>query len=133
MAQVLTLDTRRFMVNSNLLKSIIERKTVKALEDIGEFVASEAKDRAPIDEGFLTEDIETEVYPADRVAVVRVPVNAPSSEYAIKMHEDPYNLGEKSAAKEATLNVKVGQKYISRAIDENASEIKDIIKKDMRL
>jgi len=133
MATGLKFDTRQFRIKSELLKKISNKKKNAALEAVGAFVASEAKDRAPIDEGFLTADIETETYPKNDITVIRVPINAPSSQYAVKMHEDTYNLGPNSAAKQALMEKIVGQKYISRSIDEEKRAIKDIIKREMAL
>ena len=133
MAKAIQFDTSKFVARSKLLKSIIKKKTVNALDALGAFGASESKFRAPIDEGFLTADIETETYPNDSIAVIRVPVNATSSEYAIKMHEDNYNLGPNSIGKQAQTGQTVGRKFITRALDEEKDTMKKIIKKELAL
>ncbi len=133
MPQTIIFNTSQFDFRSKLLGKVLRKKTTEALDAIGAFVESEAKDRAPIDEGSLVSDIEHQVYSSDESVVVRVPINAVSSEYAVRMHEDDYNLGLRSANKQAMLGKVVGKKYITRGIDEEKREIKDIVKKEMQL
>lgn len=94
----------------------------------------EAQRRCPVDEGNLTNDIQgdTEIYPKSEAAVVYIPVNAPSSKYAIPMHENQYNLGENSMAKQGKVGVAVGPGYLTRAITENIGEIMGGIKDTLR-
>lgn len=133
MAKVIKFDTSKFFRRSNLLKKVIKRKTINALDAVGAFAAGETKDRTPIDEGFLTEDVEYQVYPNENIVVIRIPINAPSAEYAIKMHEDSYNLGPRSAAKAQATGKLVGRKYITRSLDEEKKPIKEIIKRELSL
>lgn len=128
-----TFNSRHFNINSELLKKVSEKKKIDTLDAVGSFVASEAKDRAPIDEGFLTADIETQTYPKESLTVIRVPINSPSSGYAIKMHDGIYNLGPKSAAKQARQVKRVGPQYIIRGINEEKPLIREIIIKGMAL
>jgi len=105
----------------------------QALEEVGDFVQAEARDRAPIDEGMLTDSIEHEVYLGDGAVVIRVPMNAPAAQYAVPMHEDTsYRLGPLSQGKQARVGQQVGPKYITRAIDENKEAILEIIAENMQ-
>lgn len=93
-----------------------------------------AKQYAPVDEGNLEDAITME---HDRSGIngrtqvfVFVDENHPVEnrdghtvgEYAMRMHEGVYNLGEKSLSKEASLGVTVGPKYLERAADDTTSE-----------
>ena len=62
-----------------------------------------------------------------------IAAKAPSSHYAIPMHEGFYQLGENSREKQRKVNVMVGRKFITRAIDENRPTIKEIIKNDLKI
>ena len=96
------------------------------MHQVAAFIEGQAKNRAPIDEGNLTADIRSMVADTGRgfAAVVYVPVNSPSSPYAIAMHENDYNLGPNSLERQRKLGVVVGRKYLTRAISENAEGIK---------
>ena len=99
--------------------------TEKIMHQIAVFIEKEAKLRAPVDQGFLTADIRSMVAtPASgAAAVVYVPVNSPSSPYAVAMHENHYELGPNSQEKQTKVGVVVGRKYLSRAISENMDAI----------
>ena len=109
----------------------------QALNNIAEQIADkwigEAKNNAPIDKGFLTADItqRVELINGNWVINCYVPTNAPSSSYAVKMHEEEYNLGVNSLAKQAK-GFSVGNKYIKRAMDDLESEIPKIIEHEYR-
>lgn len=109
----------------------------QTLNNIAEQIAdkwiSEAKNNAPIDKGFLTADITQRVEQINGNWVINcyVPTNAPSAFYAVKMHEEEYNLGVNSLAKQAK-GFSVGNKYIKRAMDDLESEIPKIIEHEYR-
>ena len=107
----------------------------RAMDAVGGFINGEAKDRSPVKEGFLTSDIsnETVKYEKSYAAVIYIPSNAPSAPYAIKMHEGKYNLGTDSEAKARKTGKGVGAKFITRAIDANRDNIRDIIQAELRL
>lgn len=106
-----------------------------ALSDVGSHIAGEAKDRAPIEEGHLTEAISSEVIPHkdSEAALIFVPSNHQAAPYAIPRHENTYNLGEGSLAKQSRVGKQVGSRFITRAIDDNRQTIAEIIKDKMRL
>lgn len=106
-----------------------------AMNDVGAFISSEAKDRSPIDEGHLTGDIinKTETVPSGAAAVIFVPVNAASASYAVRMHEGLYELGPGSLAKQGRTGKTVGRKFIVRAIDDNRDRIVRIIKEKFKV
>lgn len=107
----------------------------EALSDVGSHIAGEAKDRAPVEEGHLTEAISSEVIPHknSEAALIFVPANHQSAPYAIPRHENDYNLGEGSLAKQSRTGRQVGSKYITRAIDDNRQTIAEIIQDKMEL
>jgi len=108
---------------------------LKAMQDTGHFLRGQVQLRTPVDEGNLTSDISMQVvqYQKSFAAVLFIPSNAPSAQYAIRMHEGQYNLGENSQEKQRKVNVIVGRKFITRAIDENRSTIREIIKSNLKI
>ncbi len=105
-----------------------------ALQEVADHISGEAKDMAPFDEGILTENIRGDVQNRGGIeaAVISVPSNAPSKDYAIPMHEGDYNLGEGSLAKQSRVGKQVGKGYITRAIDDNRTKIKEIITDNLK-
>ncbi len=105
------------------------RKAERAMKNAGAFLQGECRDRAPKDESHLERVITYEVveYAKSFAAVIYVPENSEASKYAIPMHENTYNLGEKSLRKMAKNGVEVGPGYIIRGIDDNRRDIRDII------
>ena len=83
----------------------------KTLSEIGDVGVFESALRAPVDEGMLTESIEKHLgEDADGQAVaIRIPNNSPAAPYALRMHEDEYQLGPKSAQKQNKAGVEVGR------------------------
>jgi hypothetical protein len=110
-------------------------KTQRAMNAVGGFLNGEAKDRAPVDEGFLTADIsnKTVQHKKSYAAVVYVPSNATSAEYAIPMHENKYYLGKNSMAKQRKVSVPVGRKFITRALNDNRKQVRKIIFDEVKL
>ena len=108
---------------------------MKAMQDTGHFLRGQVQLRTPVDEGNLTADIAMRVVQHERslATVLFIPSNAPSSQYAIPMHEGFYQLGENSREKQRKVNVIVGRKFITRAIDENRATIKEIIRSNLKI
>ena len=108
---------------------------MKAMQDVGHYLRGQVQLRTPVDEGNLTADIAMRVveYQRSMATVLFIPSNAPSSQYAIRMHEGQYNLGENSQEKQRKVNVIVGRKFITRAIDDNRTTIKEIIKSNLKI
>ena len=80
------------------------------MHQIAVFIEREAKRRAPVDIGTLTGDIRSMVVESTKgvAAVVYVPVNSPSSQYAVAMHEGDYKLGPNSLERQRKEGVIVG-------------------------
>ena len=110
------------------------RDVLSALEAIGDVGVSCSVRCAPVDEGFLAASIEKSVQLDGNlpVVVIRVPLNATASEYAVSMHEDNYSLGPKSQLKQARTGVKIGRKYIVRGIAMARPDINIIIKERLK-
>lgn len=110
-------------------------KAQRAMNAVGGYLAGEAKDRAPIDGGFLTADITNKliVNPKSYSTAIYIPSNATSSEYAVAMHEGIYNLGVDSQDKQRKVGKRVGRKFITRAIDENRGDIRKIIEHELKV
>ena len=107
----------------------------KTLSKIGDVAVREATLRAPKDEGHLEESIEKllgQDYDGPSVAV-RIPNNSPAAQYALPMHEDQYQLGKKSLAKQNKAGVEVGRKFITRGIEAGKSKFEDIIKENLKV
>lgn len=99
-------------------------------------IVKAAKDRVPVDTGQLTLDITGDVVinPKSYAATCYVPINAPSAEYAIWIHEGDYNLGKNSLEKQRKMpGVLIGPKYITRGIEDKKQEIITNIKKALKL
>jgi len=126
----ISFDLGQFSLNLEKLQNFHAAGMRKALENIGDLVSGAAKDRAPLKEGVLTMSIEPSVQ-GDTAVVIRVPSNAPASSYAVPMHENEYKLGEKSSMKSAKHGVEVGRKYITRAIEDSAEEIRAIALREL--
>ncbi len=118
-----------------ILKALNETQKEAALKDIAITAEGAAKDRCPVLEGHLTADIESEVQHDNgkSAAVIRIPLNATSRDYAIARHEGEYNLGEQSINKQARLGTIVGPKFITRGVDDSMDDFKDIIQEKMKL
>ena len=107
----------------------------KTLSEIGDVAVLESALRAPVDEGILTESIENTLgQDEDGPAVaIRIPNNSPAAPYALRMHEDEYQLGPKSEQKQNKSGVEVGRKYITRGIEAGKPQFEDIIKENLKV
>lgn len=123
-------NTNEFAANVRRAAAAHKTQAREAMTEVGHFLKGETQLRTPVDEGNLTDDISTKVIPYGKsiATVIFVPSNAPSSEYAIPMHEGFYRLGPDSLLKQAKVNVSVGRKYITNAIDDNRRDITIIIR-----
>ncbi len=66
-------------------------------------------------------------------AVVYIPSNGQSSQYAIPMHENQYHLGPKSLDKQRKVGKQVGRKFITRAMDGHMDDIRGIIQREAKI
>lgn len=107
----------------------------KTLSEIGDVGVQESAMRAPIDEGMLTESIEKYLGQDSYgpAVAVRIPNNSPAAPYALRMHEDKYQLGPKSAQKQNKTGVEVGRKYITRGIEAGKPKFENIIKENLQV
>lgn len=131
-----------FRFNTRSLSAGIRRELMaqperakRAMNAVGGFINTEAKDRSPVKEGFLTSDISNQTVQFEKsyAAVIYIPSNATSAPYAIPMHEGKYNLGKDSEAKAAKTGKGVGNKFITRAIDANRDVIREIITQELKV
>ncbi len=108
---------------------------LKAMQDTGHFLRGQVQLRTPVDKGNLTADIAMDVVRNEKSlsAVLYIPSNAPSSQYAIPMHEGFYILGTNSLEKQRKVAAIVGRKFITRAIDDNRPTIREIIKSNLKI
>ncbi|MGZ8172584.1 MAG: HK97 gp10 family phage protein [Methylobacter sp.] len=125
------------------LRNTADRSSRGAREELAkgaEAIKELAIRQAPVDEGNLESAIKTGksrdlstgrnnylVYVDESVdASTPAHPNKTVGDYAEKMHEDPYyNLGIKSENKQANNpDIKVGYKYLERALDELSDDIK---------
>ncbi len=124
------IDLSKLRRGVNATLADIPRRTSAALNEIANEVAGEAQDLAPFKEGHLTESIRGEVAQDDAgksAAVIYIPTNHQAASYAIKMHEETYNLGQGSLAKQQRVGKQVGRKFITRAMENKVGRIRRII------
>lgn len=128
-------NTRELSKNVQAELNNSELKARRAMDAVGGFVNGEVKDRTPQDDGFLTADIsnKTVKYKNSYATVIFVPSNAVSSSYAILMHENHYQLGEKSRDKRSKVGKMIGRKFITRGIDENRPTIRKIVESELKI
>ena len=131
-----------FRFNTRQLSAALQREIMRepvrarrAMDAVGGFLNGEAKDLAPVDEGFLTGEISnlTVNYRRSYAAVIYIPGNGQSAQYAIAMHEGFYRIGAKSTNKQSKVGKVVGRKFITRALDNNITVIGEIIRREMRI
>lgn len=96
----------------------------RIVDDVTDKLMEESIRRCPVDEAMLEASHEKSVKKTpivkDIVGRVFIPANSPAADYAVYMHEWTYNLGPRSAEKQAGSSVTVGRKFLERALDENA-------------
>ena len=111
-----------------------------AMRAVRDTVLKAAVDRCPKKEGNLAMSITGDVVEMEKsfAATCYIPINAPCmaatedkdgnplpppDSYAVWIHEGFYNLGKNSLEKQKKVGVKVGRKFITRAIDDKREEI----------
>lgn len=100
------------------------------MKDASQYMQRQAVLRAPVDEGNLSGSIVGEAFeerPGIYGAQVKVPSNSAAANYAVPMHENAYNLGANSLAKQAKVGVEVGAGYFSRMLKDCREKILEII------
>ncbi len=130
-------DIVKLTKNLEKVKVDSGKTAFKIIDTVCDKLMAEAIKRVPVDEGFLEKSFDKQVLKAqlasEVVGYVFVPPNSPASDYAMYMHELQYNLGEKSQEKEnASLGIKVGRKYLERALTENDKAFASYIERKLR-
>ncbi|NMD86296.1 hypothetical protein HF882_06825 [Victivallis vadensis] len=135
MSMKVDIDIAAFAGNARRALERADELALAAMREVAADLSGEAKDRAPLREGFLTEAIRGEAGTENgrAVAVISVPSNSQAAPYAVKMHEEEYELGENSRAKQLRTGKTVGRKFISRAIDDNRDRIRKIIESKLKV
>ena len=125
----MTVDLSQVRSRIANLSELMKRKKRIILKQIAQTGLGASEDRAPVLEGHLTADIKGEYQESDgkKAAVIYVPSNATSKDYAIAMHEGMYSLGPLSLEKQAKLGITVGPKFINRGIEDSRDDIQTII------
>lgn len=102
-----------------------------AIHEATVMLQNETKMRCPVDEHHLERSIHRRVRrnKASVTGNVFVNLDGPAGEYAKKIHEGTYKLGDLSRAKQNTVPVRVGNKYLERALSENETEYQRIIRR----
>lgn len=128
-------DMSEFKINLKKLKRASQEDKEKAAFNIAALLEKETKDRAPFKEGHLKASIKGDVQVDGKkvAACIYVPLNSPASQYAVKMHEGQYKLGEKSVAVQNKVGKTVGRKYITRAIEDCKEKIQTVLVKFLKL
>ncbi|UDQ98958.1 hypothetical protein AAEX28_02445 [Lentisphaerota bacterium WC36G] len=122
----------------NIKRAIKQRpkQLQKALNAIGDHHVKHAVARAPFLQGSLKLSIGKDVDMTNHnkpTVSIGVPLNAPASKYAIRMHEDYYELGEGSIALQDRSTVQIGRKYLSRGREVAQSRDEVYLKKYLKL
>lgn len=104
-------------------KDVLDEAT-NIITTVTDKLEEESVKRAPVDEGFLEKSHQKKVEKAGFfkkiIGRVFIPANSPAADYAMYMHEMEYKLGPRSQAKQdADPTVKVGRKYLERAMKDN--------------
>ncbi len=125
---------QKFLGNLRKLEGDQRKRQMSTGNKIGDVALKETRDRAPKLDGILEGAIQKAVQPMGDtvVIIIRVPLNTPAAAYAIRMHEEYYNLGELSEGKQARAGVKVGRKYITRGLAAAVPKCKVIVEKEMK-
>ena len=119
-----TIDTKDLEKKLKRFAREKREEFVKAMETVATQIEAESVKRAPIDEGHLQNSHRHEVEDSGTKITARtyIPVNSPAADYALPMHEADYELGEASKQKQEAVGVKVGKKYMERALWEGHEE-----------
>ena len=111
-----------------------QRVSKKTITSVCRKLEEESVKRAPFKEGFLESSHKYKVQDIFGAieGYVFIPSNSPASDYAIPMHEGHYNLGLDSKRKEASVGVKVGRKFLERAMTENEKAFSLFVAKELK-
>lgn len=129
-----------FRINTSLLPAYVrkcllaDQKTCKrAMTRVKGLLVKGGRKRAPKLTGVLVNSITGSVEPYARswAAFAYVPVNAASSSYAVPMHENHYQLGVKSQAKQAKQQEIVGRLYLQRSVEDQLQDAIAIMKDEI--
>ncbi|WP_214480969.1 hypothetical protein [Bacillus sp. SM2101] len=101
------------MFLDNFTDDVVDEVIVKTNE-VAEDLLNASQNLTSIDEGDLTAS--GSVTPASRQGDKIVASVGYTEEYALKMHEDFYELGERSKQKPSFDGMKVGRKYLERPL-----------------
>jgi hypothetical protein len=114
-----------FVIELDLASKRVAKKAEEALNMIAEDLLAESQKHAPFDQGDLMGS--GSVDPAKLDGDKLIAKVGYSSEYALRRHEDIYNLGEASLEKEKATGVKVGRKYLSRPLQQNSEKYSNLL------
>lgn len=129
MAQNFEIDLSGLAAGIAKIQGEVDRRLTEGLKETKNYLTDQASENAPVDTGALQGDIRGSAYKEDGSYYVSIFINgnAPSSTYAVKMHEEDYKLGPDSRAKQAKNGHIVGPKYIQRAFTDNLTVIAEIL------
>lgn len=113
-------DTSNFLQFIANKQDDIRDETKKRAHDIADDLARIAVDIAPIKSSNLRGSVDTVVKENKNNIVAEVSFSVINEEdnynYALRMHEEDYNLGEKSKQAHGTDGYQVGNKYLERPL-----------------
>jgi hypothetical protein len=120
-----TFDIKKATQQLELFKKASRQEIKTAMEKAALVIEDESVKRAPIDEGHLQNSHRHKVEQTDKTtsAIAYIPSNSPASDYALYMHEGSYSLGPASLQKQGSVGVRVGRKYLERALMESQDKI----------
>lgn len=113
------------------IQAIVGKKKKKALGRAAKVVQKAWITRAPVDEGDLEKSIGVKVDGA--TAKIGIIKGSEAEDYAVAMHEEHYEPGKKSKAKESSLGVRVGRKYGTRGTKAVEDDLLKILGDELEL
>jgi hypothetical protein len=112
------------------VQAVVAKTRKKALQNAAKIAKKEWIDRCPVDEGDLEKSIGAKVDGA--TATIGIIQGSEAEDYAVVMHEDHYEPGKKSKAKEASVGKRVGRKYGKRAMDAIEDDLLESLGNDFK-
>jgi hypothetical protein len=107
----------------SIISAVTDVYVDRGLRKNAELIRDEAVKRAPVDTGYLEDHIEVIKISNKNYLVVSNAIKN-GVNYALFLHESPnWNLGPGSLAKQARQSEKVGNKWLTRAANENKSKL----------
>lgn len=130
----LTFDLKKAEKQFNEFKKASRQQIKKAMTKAAQVIEDESVKRAPIDEGHLQNSHRHKVEQNNTTtsAIAYIPSNSPASDYALYMHEGTYTLGPASLQKQGAVGVRVGRKYMERALMEEQDKIIATIVRELK-